>query len=154
MTIWTPNLQSREGPRYQALAEAIGEAIASGELPAGSRLPAQRDLAWRLGVTVGTVGRAYLLAEQRGLLSGEVGRGTFVRPPLPAAEAALLGSEPEAAHIDLTHNAPAGGGHGPALAATLTALGRHNDLSGLLGYAPSVGHARHRAAGEIGRAHV
>src|SRR3546814_6065410 len=39
----------------------------------------QRELAWRLGVTVGTVTRAYDLAAQRGLLSGEVGRGTFVR---------------------------------------------------------------------------
>ena len=50
----------------------------------GQKLPPQRDLAYDLGVTVGTIGRAYALIRQRGLVSGEVGRGTFV-----------LGSGPE-----------------------------------------------------------
>src|SRR3546814_1995987 len=50
-----------------------------GELPPGAKLPPQRNLAWKLGVTVGTVSRGYMLAEQKGLLSGEVGRGTFVK---------------------------------------------------------------------------
>ena len=49
------------------------------------RLPTHRDLAYRLGVTVGTISRAYSEAERRGLIGGEVGRGTFVRQPVPAS---------------------------------------------------------------------
>jgi len=79
MTIWQPDLSAVQGPRYQALADAIGLAVGEGHLAAGQKLPPQRDLAYRLGVTVGTVSRAYTLAEQRGLVKGEVGRGTFVR---------------------------------------------------------------------------
>ena len=52
--------------------------MARGTLSAGDRLPTHRKLAARLGVTVGTVSRAYAEAERRGLTVGEVGRGTFV----------------------------------------------------------------------------
>lgn len=79
MTIWVPDLTPFDGPRYLAIAEAISDAIDREELAAGAKLPPQRDLAWRLGVTVGTVGRGYMVAEQRGLVSAEVGRGTYVR---------------------------------------------------------------------------
>lgn len=80
MTIWTPELSGREGPKYRVLADAIAEAVASGELPEGARLPTHRDLAWKLGVTVGTVTRAYALAQAQGCIAGEVGRGTYVLP--------------------------------------------------------------------------
>ena len=56
-------------------------------LRAGARLPTHRELADRLGVTVGTITRGYAEAARRGLVSGEVGRGSFVRGP-----AELLGS--------------------------------------------------------------
>ncbi|MCP1367987.1 GntR family transcriptional regulator, partial [Halomonas sp. BBD48] len=58
MTIWVPQLPAT-GVRYRALADAIGDAIASGELDEGMRLPPQRRLADTLSVTVGTVTRAY-----------------------------------------------------------------------------------------------
>ncbi len=77
-TIWTPDLAGRTGPKYVALADALREAIRTGELAEGARLPTVRDLAWRLSVTPGTVARAYRIATEAGLLSGEVGRGTFV----------------------------------------------------------------------------
>ena len=78
MTLWQPDLSNHRGPRYLAIAEALADDIAEGRLAAGDRLPTHRDLAWRLGVTVGTVSRAYAEAERRGLLAGEIGRGTFV----------------------------------------------------------------------------
>ncbi|WP_319463741.1 PLP-dependent aminotransferase family protein [Micromonospora sp. RTP1Z1] len=84
MTIWEPAGPSGAGPRYLALADAIGADIAAGRLTAGDRLPAQRELARRLGVTIATVGRAYQVAARRGLLTGEVGRGTFVTPATAA----------------------------------------------------------------------
>src|SRR5215472_9605695 len=79
MTIWAPDLSRRRGPRYLAIADAIADDVASGQLKPGIRLPTHRDLADSLGVTVGTVSRGYDEAARRGLLSGEVGRGTFVR---------------------------------------------------------------------------
>ncbi len=77
MTIWIPEL-TQEGPRYRALAHAIEQAINDGELPPGEKLPPQRRLADALGVTVGTVTRAYALVEQSGLVSAQVGSGTYV----------------------------------------------------------------------------
>jgi DNA-binding transcriptional MocR family regulator len=78
MTSWLPDLSQGSGPLYMRLAERIEESIADGTLAAGAKLPPQRDLAYDIGVTIGTVGRAYALIRERGLVSGEVGRGTFV----------------------------------------------------------------------------
>src|SRR5471032_3674407 len=88
MTNWLPDLAKFPGPRYRAIAEALAADIREGVLAAGTRLPTHRDLAWRLRVTVGTVSRAYAEAERRGLIAGEVGRGTFIRgtePPAPSS---------------------------------------------------------------------
>lgn len=155
MTIWRPDLAARSGPRYRALAEAIARDIETGTLADGARLPPQRELAYRLGVTVGTVSRAYALVEQRGLVSAEVGRGTFVRAPRePAtrtAERLRLETRAEGAPqelIDLTINEPADRGYRQALAATLAELGGLGDALGeLLPYVSRAGLARHRAAG-------
>src|SRR5438034_10857859 len=80
MTIKLPPRGQRSGPIYQAIADQIGSEIEAGRLKPGGRLPTQRSLAKQLGVTLTTVTRAYDEAQRRGLLSGEVGRGTFVRP--------------------------------------------------------------------------
>lgn len=77
MTIWQPELTG-DGPRYRKLADAIGRAIASGELAPGTRLPPQRRLAYALGVTVGTITRAYGEAERRGWVEARVGSGTYI----------------------------------------------------------------------------
>lgn len=81
MTIWMPELRGRSGPKYRAIYDAIVDAVATGDLPPGAKLPPQRDLAYDLGVTLGTVTRAYQELERSGLARGEVGRGTFVTPP-------------------------------------------------------------------------
>ena len=54
MTIWLPRLEGRAGPRYVAIADALREDVAAGRLEPGARLPPQRALAFRLGVTLGT----------------------------------------------------------------------------------------------------
>ncbi|MBO0663743.1 PLP-dependent aminotransferase family protein [Jiella sp. CQZ9-1] len=66
-------------PFYLRLANAIERAIVDGLLKPGDKLPPQRDIAFDLKVTVGTIGRAYQIARERGLTTGEVGRGTYVR---------------------------------------------------------------------------
>ncbi|MFZ3582630.1 PLP-dependent aminotransferase family protein [Loktanella sp. DJP18] len=64
--------------KYEALAVAIRDGVADGQLRPGAQLPPVRDLAFRVGVTPGTVARAYrLLVDDRVLVAG-VGRGTFV----------------------------------------------------------------------------
>lgn len=82
-TNWQPVLAEEDGPKYQALHRALRDAVRSGELPEGARLPTVRDLAWRLKVTPGTVARAYQMATQEGLLEATVGRGTFVAASHP-----------------------------------------------------------------------
>jgi DNA-binding GntR family transcriptional regulator len=79
MTIWQPDLSQLPGPRYLAIVDALAADLGGGRLRDGDRLPTHRDLAYRLGITVGTVTRAYAEAERRGLIKGEVGRGTYVR---------------------------------------------------------------------------
>jgi DNA-binding transcriptional MocR family regulator len=76
---WKPGTLATGRPTYVALADALAGDIARGRLNPGDRLPTHRALARVLGVTVGTVARAYAEAERRGLVGGEVGRGTFVR---------------------------------------------------------------------------
>ncbi len=90
MTNWLPDIPAGRGPMYARLAQKIADDIMSGDLPAGAKLPPQRDLAYDLGVTVGTIGRAYARVREQGLVSGEVGRGTYVlgSGPVPALEEA------------------------------------------------------------------
>ncbi|ESX54190.1 PLP-dependent aminotransferase family protein [Mesorhizobium sp. M0615] len=78
MTNWLPDLTIGSGPLYQRLADSIESDIDKGVIDAGAKLPPQRDLAYDIGTTVGTIGRAYQLLRERGLVSGEVGRGTYV----------------------------------------------------------------------------
>lgn len=78
MTNWLPDLSTGTGPIYVRLADQIEAAIDDGRLPPGSKLPPQRNIAYDLGLTVGTISRAYALVHERGLVSGEVGRGTYV----------------------------------------------------------------------------
>ncbi|MGX7874641.1 GntR family transcriptional regulator [Mesorhizobium sp. ORM6] len=78
-SMWIPRQLVDTGPRYMAIVAALAEDIEHGEVGPGDRLMPQRDLAHRLGVSVGTVVRAYRLAEQRGLIGGEIGRGTYVK---------------------------------------------------------------------------
>ena len=79
MTIWLPDLSQHSGLKAQKLANAIGADITAGRLQPGEQLPPQRELAYQLGISVGTVTRAYAEARRRGLVDGQVGSGTYVR---------------------------------------------------------------------------
>ncbi|MDR5866236.1 aminotransferase-like domain-containing protein [Halomonas koreensis] len=106
MTIWTPEL-AEGGPRYRRIAEALGEAVARGELAPGEKLPPQRRLADRLGVTVGTVTRAYTEAQRQGWVESRVGSGTFVRRPAAEDTATFRAAPPrEDGVLDLGMSLP------------------------------------------------
>ncbi|WP_394838713.1 PLP-dependent aminotransferase family protein [Pendulispora rubella] len=72
---------------YQIIANSIAADIASGRLRPGDRLPPQREFADRRGIATSTASRVYAELVRRGLVVGEVGRGTYVRaapePPSP-----------------------------------------------------------------------
>ena len=82
-------------PKYLALADAVERGVAGGLLAPGEALPTQRELAGALGVTVGTVTRAYAETARRGLTVGITGRGTFIAEARPdvdiLTEDAVLG---------------------------------------------------------------
>lgn len=65
-------------PIYAQLMETITLAIASGALPAGSRLPSVRDLAAEAGVNPNTMQRALSELERTGLLYSQRTAGRFV----------------------------------------------------------------------------
>ena len=65
--------------RYKAVVDAFASDIRAGRLPAGTRLPTHRQLAAREGIALVTASRVYAELEAMGLVSGEQGRGTFVR---------------------------------------------------------------------------
>ncbi len=69
----------------QQLVDAFVEAIGSGELPAGAKLPPIRELAHIARVNQLTAGRCYRRLQEQGLVVAGVGRGTFVRGAAGAA---------------------------------------------------------------------
>jgi DNA-binding transcriptional MocR family regulator len=155
MTMWTPLLAGRRGPRYRAIVDSLAQDLAAGTLQPGTRLPTHRELAERLGVTVGTVSRAYAEAARRGLVSGEVGRGTFVRGAEEARGDGIGAEGP----VDLGQNHPPDPPAMPQRAALLTALASltsRRDAGRLLDYPAAGGNAADREAGAswIGRAGV
>ncbi|MGF0540139.1 PLP-dependent aminotransferase family protein [Agrobacterium sp. ES01] len=79
MTNWQPDPSQLRRPAYLSLAEQFSRAIQQGDLPNGARLPTHRRLAEDLHLSVQTVSRAYDELIRRGLISGEIGRGSFVQ---------------------------------------------------------------------------
>src|SRR2546430_11469575 len=66
-------------PLYRQICQRLSEAILSGELAEGTRLPTERALASELGVNRTTVMNAYNEIASLGLVERHVGRGTLVR---------------------------------------------------------------------------
>lgn len=149
MTSWTPTLAS-DKPRYVAIADAIAADLTVGKLKAGDRLPPQRELAWKLGVTIGTVTRAYQEASKRGLLSGEVGRGSYLRDPRPnyaAAQSISSGVEPGL--LDMQMSAPPRVTHAADFEQALSDIAHDPGWADLLDYPSAQGFAPHRDAGAL-----
>jgi DNA-binding transcriptional regulator YhcF (GntR family) len=67
-------------PPYEQLRRQIAAHAASGELPAGTRLPTVRALAAELGLAVNTVAKTYRALETDGVVVTEGRRGTFIAP--------------------------------------------------------------------------
>jgi DNA-binding transcriptional MocR family regulator len=150
MTSWTPDTGLLDGPVYLAIADQIAQAIGRGELTVGARLPTQRELALRLGLSTQTVSQAYAEAERRGLVTGEIGRGTFVRFGQNEPEASFIMDRRSERLIDLSINRPIYGQiHTDRVRATLVGLGERGDVSSMLLCRPIAGLDQHRHAGAL-----
>ena len=146
--MWCPELTDRQGPKYRRILDALAEDVADGNLVAGERLPTHRELAWNLGVTVGTVTRAYVEAERRGLIVGEVGRGSFVRGHPSAGANLALPGDGVAAAIDFAINRPPADAVADVVGETLRELASESpDVAReLMTYHSGGGLLRHRAS--------
>jgi DNA-binding transcriptional MocR family regulator len=140
MAVWYPDLLAAHKPRYVAIVDALAADIASGRIAEGTRLPPQRELAERLGLSVGTVTKAYSEAERRGLISGEIGRGTYVR-----ARAAPQSTPAETKKIiNLALNVAPPTGEGDFIATAMRTVAERGALGDLLDYSPHQGRREHR----------
>ena len=83
LTALIRDVRALSGVRHRALATALRAAIASGEVPVGTRLPPQRELADLLSIGRTSVVSAYNLLSGESLLVSRQGAGTWVarRPP-------------------------------------------------------------------------
>jgi DNA-binding transcriptional regulator YhcF (GntR family) len=76
-------------PPYEQLRSQVVDAVRTGRLAAGAKLPTVRALADELGIAVNTVARAYKELEADGIVEGRGRRGTFVRAIGDPSEQAL-----------------------------------------------------------------
>lgn len=91
------------GPAYAALADRVRLLVLDGRVSVGTRLPAERELAERLGASRTTVAAAYRRLREQDLLRSIRGSGSVTR--LPGAPA-VLPAPPAAEHLDLSKAAP------------------------------------------------
>ncbi|MFC3573574.1 PLP-dependent aminotransferase family protein [Streptomyces yaanensis] len=123
---------------YRRIADRLAADIASGRLGPGQRLAPQRVFARRHGIAASTAGRVYAELVRRGLVVGEVGRGTFVRAsPVPSGRA--LAEPATTAPVNLELNYPSAPGQSALLADGLAALLRPDVLAEATRTAPAVG---------------
>jgi DNA-binding transcriptional MocR family regulator len=131
---------------YRRIADRLADDIAAGRLKPGERLPPQRQFARRRGIAGSTAGRVYGELVRRGLVVGEVGRGTFVRaaPAGPAGRA--LTEQATRAPVNMELNYPSAPGQSELLAPVLEPLLRPDVLTEALLPAAANGTAAAREA--------
>jgi DNA-binding transcriptional MocR family regulator len=128
---------------YLKFADAIAADITSGALKAGERLPPQRNFAYDRGIAVSTASRVYSELLRRGLVVGEVGRGTFVSGE--SRGGVTVPAEPHGARIDLEFNYPLLPTQSAMIAKSLHALFQAEALEAALRPAASIGTPSARA---------
>lgn len=130
--------------RYKAVVDRYAQAIRSGQLPAGSRLPTHRTLAAGERISLATATRVYRELEEMGLVSGETGRGTFVRdlslPPGHGVDQQVVAADV----VDLNFNYPSLPEQGDALCEALRQLAMAGDIDSHLRYQPHAGRLAER----------
>jgi len=132
--------------RYKGVLDALAADIRAGKIPPGTRLPTHRELAAREGLALVTATRVYAELANMGLVSGETGRGTFVRESSlsPRHDVDLRAFTDGV--VDLNFNYPSLPGQTELLRNALRALASSGDLQALLRYQSHGGRPHERAS--------
>ncbi|MCR3721624.1 MULTISPECIES: aminotransferase-like domain-containing protein [Prauserella salsuginis group] len=129
---------------YRAIADGVAADIAAGRLRVGEQLPPQRRFARDRRIATSTAARVYTELTRRGLVVGEVGRGTFVRAAAPPVDPP--GGEPARAGVDLELNFPSLPGQSEMLTRSLSAALRPDAFDAASAPVPVGGTAEARRA--------
>ncbi|ALB96068.1 PLP-dependent aminotransferase family protein [Burkholderia pseudomallei] len=132
--------------RYKRLVDTLAADIRSGRLPPGARLPTHRKLAAAEGLALVTATRVYAELEAMGLVSGETGRGTFVRETALPRGLGVDQHASAAGVVDLAFNYPSLPEQAELLRGALRQLASSGDLDALLRYQPHGGRWHERAS--------
>ena len=132
--------------RYKSLVDAFAADIRSARLAPGTRLPTHRQLAASEGLALVTASRVYAELEAMGLVSGEAGRGTFVRETSLPPGHGIDQPDVTAGMLDLNYNYPSVPGQAELLRTALRQLALSGDLESLLRYQPHGGRLHERAS--------
>ena len=137
--------------KYQRLSDGVEQGMADGVLAPGCKLPPHRLLADSLGVTVGTVSRAYAELERLGKVVARVGDGTYVREQgmeRPRDGGFRNVSEQPPPCLDMSRNQPIPGRQALCLSQGLQALASDPQaMQRISGYTADAGLPEYRAAG-------
>ena len=132
------SLDDTSGRLPERILAAMEREIREGRWKPGMKLPPQRQMALSLKVSLGAVTAAYAHAEARGLVRGEVGRGTFVRGSADLAS--------PSGPFDLAHNIAPTHIAGPRLSQALLRLARQDTLADCAAYPEPAGAPGQRRA--------
>ena len=141
--MWNPKIIDTDKVLYVAIADAVERDIRIGILKPSEKMPPQRSLAKTIGVNLTTISRAYKEAEKRGLISGTIGRGTYVsqndKKKITLPE--ILSSEDEIIELGLVGSVKV---EGYDISKLIKKVAEDKNLDLLLDYVPSQGIGRHR----------
>ena len=112
----------------RSLADQLQADIGAGRLRPGDRLPTQREFADTRRIAMSTATRCMAELIRRGLVVGEVGRGTFVRTGPPTDGFAL--AQGISGRINLATNVPLLPTQAAMLAASAAAMTRRSAVIG------------------------
>lgn len=130
--------------RYKLLVDRLADDIRQGRLRPGTMLPPHRRLASREGISLATATRTYAELQAMGLVAGEVGRGTFVREPLPRDHDVEM-HVADGDLVDLTFNYPSLPVQTGLLRQALKQLASAGELESVLRYQPHGGRPHEQA---------
>ncbi len=121
-------------PAYRGVADGIRLLVNDGRIAPGTRLPSERDLTDRLGVSRTTISSAYADLKDRGYLTARVGAGSVVALPhgTPASDQLLDPTSAAPGSVNLSVAVPpAAAGMAAAYAAAMEELPGHLSGCGL-----------------------
>lgn len=133
---WRPKIDKHGTPMYLAIADTLERDIRSGLLPPNEKLPPQRELADFLDVNLSTVARAFKLCGTKGLISGSIGRGTYVAADVKNSRPMLTESRADCINMGASHPLY---NQNRLVAEMLRKMTRTLDIARLLRYSDAMG---------------